>query len=55
VFCWRRPRVTVLWQLEKLKITAVKLLEVPEATVEQALSQMLTSGSLVLEESTASH
>jgi hypothetical protein len=45
----------VLWQLEKLKITAVKLLEVPEATVEQALSQMLTSGSLVLEESTASH
>jgi exodeoxyribonuclease V alpha subunit len=41
--------------LEKLKITAVKLLEVPEATVEQALSQMLTSGSLVLEESTASH
>ena len=36
--------------LEKLKITAVKLLEVPEATVEQALSQMLTSGSLLLEE-----
>jgi exodeoxyribonuclease V alpha subunit len=28
----------------------VKLLEVPEGTVEQALSQMLTSGSLLLEE-----
>ena len=36
--------------LEKLKLAAVKLLEVPEATVEQALSQMLTSGSLLLEE-----
>lgn len=36
--------------LEKLKATAVKLLEVPEALVEQALSQMLTSGSLLLEE-----
>ena len=28
----------------------MKLLEVPEGTVEQALSQMLTSGSLLLEE-----
>jgi len=36
--------------LGKLKIAAVKLLEVPEATVEQALSQMLASGSLLLEE-----
>jgi exodeoxyribonuclease V alpha subunit len=36
--------------LEKLKPAAVKLLEVPEAKVEQALSQMLTSGSLLLEE-----
>ena len=36
--------------LEKLKLTAVKLLEIPEATIEQALSQMLTSGSLLLEE-----
>ena len=36
--------------LEKLKLAAVKLLEVAEATVEQALSQMLTSGSLLLEE-----
>src|ERR1700675_4686181 len=36
--------------LAKLKLAAVKLLEVPEATVEQALSQMLTSGSLLLEE-----
>jgi exodeoxyribonuclease V alpha subunit len=36
--------------LEKLKLAATKLLEVPEATVEQALSQMLTSGSLLLEE-----
>jgi exodeoxyribonuclease V alpha subunit len=36
--------------LEKLKLAAAKLLEVPEATVEQALSQMLTSGSLLLEE-----
>src|ERR1700751_5756975 len=36
--------------LEKLKIAAVKLLEVPEGTVEQALSQMLTRGSLLLEE-----
>ena len=36
--------------LGKLKLAAVKLLEVPEATVEQALSQMLTSGSLLLEE-----
>jgi len=36
--------------LAKLKIAAVKLLEVPEATVEQALSQMLTSGGLLLEE-----
>jgi exodeoxyribonuclease V alpha subunit len=36
--------------LGKLKIAAVKLLEVPEATVEQALSQMFASGSLLLEE-----
>ena len=36
--------------LAKLKLSAVKLLEVPEATVEQALSQMLTSGGLLLEE-----
>src|SRR5205807_6627246 len=36
--------------LGKLKLTAVKLLEMPEATVEQALSQMLTGGSLLLEE-----
>ena len=36
--------------LQKLKLTAVKLLEIPEATIEQALSQMLTSGSLLLEE-----
>jgi exodeoxyribonuclease V alpha subunit len=36
--------------LGKLKLAAVQLLEVPEGTVEQALSQMLTSGSLLLEE-----
>jgi exodeoxyribonuclease V alpha subunit len=36
--------------LEKLKVAAVKLLEVPEATVEEALSQMLTSGQLLLED-----
>ncbi|HEX7425008.1 MAG TPA: ATP-dependent RecD-like DNA helicase, partial [Terriglobales bacterium] len=36
--------------LEKLKLAAVKLLEVEEAKVEQALSQMLTSGRLLLEE-----
>lgn len=36
--------------LEKLKAAAVKLLEVPLETIEQALAQMLTSGSLVLEE-----
>jgi exodeoxyribonuclease V alpha subunit len=36
--------------LGKLKLATVKLLEVPEGTVEQALSQMLTSGSLLLEE-----
>ncbi|HEY4934590.1 MAG TPA: ATP-dependent RecD-like DNA helicase [Terriglobales bacterium] len=36
--------------LQKLKLTAVKLLEIPAATIEQALSHMLTSGSLLLEE-----
>jgi exodeoxyribonuclease V alpha subunit len=36
--------------LEKLKVAAVKLLEVPEATVEEALSQMLTSSHLLLED-----
>jgi exodeoxyribonuclease V alpha subunit len=36
--------------LEKLKAAAVKLLEVSVETVEQALSQMLTGGSLLLEE-----
>lgn len=36
--------------LERLKAAAVKLLEVPVETIEQALAQMLTSGSLVLEE-----
>src|SRR5437764_1870029 len=36
--------------LEKLKLAAVKLLQVQEAIVEQALSQMLTGGSLLLEE-----
>src|SRR5215471_13164138 len=35
--------------LAKLKLAATKLLGVQEAIVEQALSQMLTSGSLVLE------
>jgi exodeoxyribonuclease V alpha subunit len=35
--------------LGKLKLAAVKLLEVPESTVEQALSQMLASDSLLLE------
>ena len=36
--------------LEKLKLAAVKLLETPGETIEQALSQMLTSGALLLEE-----
>src|SRR5215471_18786584 len=36
--------------LEKLKLAAVKLLQVSEDIVEQALSQMLTSGSLLLDE-----
>jgi len=36
--------------LEKLKAAAVKLLEVPVETVEQAVSQMLTSGLLLLDE-----
>src|SRR5207247_8998171 len=36
--------------LEKLRLAAVKLLEVQEAIVEQTLSQMLTGGSLLLEE-----
>jgi len=36
--------------LEKLKLAAVKLLEVPVETVEQAVSKMLTSGFLLLEE-----
>jgi exodeoxyribonuclease V alpha subunit len=36
--------------LGKLKLLAVKLLEVGEAPVEQALSQMLTGGSLLLQE-----
>src|SRR6266480_3821086 len=36
--------------LEKVRLAAVKLLEVQEAIVEQALSQMLTGGSLLLEE-----
>ena len=36
--------------LGKLKTAAVKLLEVRESTVEQALSEMLTGGSLLLEE-----
>src|SRR5674476_1669984 len=35
--------------LEKLKAAAVKLLEVPVETIEQALSHMLTSGLLLLE------
>ena len=34
--------------MEKLKAAAVKLLEVPETTVEQALAQLLSSGSLLL-------
>jgi exodeoxyribonuclease V alpha subunit len=36
--------------LEKLKAAAGKLLEVPADVIERALSQMLTSGFLVLEE-----
>ena len=36
--------------MEKLKAAAVKLLEVPETTVEQALAQLLSSCSLLLEE-----
>jgi exodeoxyribonuclease V alpha subunit len=36
--------------LEKLKAAAVKLLEVPAEIIERALSQMLTSGFLILEE-----
>ena len=47
--CWRRPRtVTVLFRWRKLELAATKLLETAEATVEQALSQMLTSGSAVI-------
>src|SRR5438477_5733659 len=37
-------------QLEKLRLAALKLLGVEEGVVEQALSQMLTGGSLLLEE-----
>ena len=36
--------------LEKLKDAAVKLLEIPVETIERALTQMLTSGLLLLEE-----
>jgi exodeoxyribonuclease V alpha subunit len=36
--------------LEKLKAAAIKLLKVPVETIEQSLSHMLTSGSLLLEE-----
>lgn len=36
--------------LEKLKAAAVKLLEVPVETVEQAVTAMLTSGFRLLEE-----
>jgi exodeoxyribonuclease V alpha subunit len=36
--------------LEKLKVAAVKLLEASVEAIEQALSQMLTSGFLLLEE-----
>jgi exodeoxyribonuclease V alpha subunit len=36
--------------LEKLKAAAVKLLEVPVETIEQALAHMLTGGFLLLEE-----
>ncbi len=36
--------------LEKLKAAAVKLLEVPVETIEQAVATMLTSGFLLLEE-----
>jgi exodeoxyribonuclease V alpha subunit len=36
--------------LGKLKLAAMKLLEVPEVIIEQALSQMLTGGSLLPEE-----
>jgi len=35
---------------ERLKLAAVKLLEAMEGTVEQALTQMLTGGSLLLED-----
>jgi hypothetical protein len=35
---------------QKLRLAAVKLLEAQESSVEQALSQMLTSGFLLLEE-----
>jgi exodeoxyribonuclease V alpha subunit len=35
--------------LDKLKVAGVKLLEVEEGTIEQALSHMITRGSLVLE------
>jgi hypothetical protein len=37
------------WPVVQLTASAVKLLEVGEGTVEQALSQMITSGSLLLE------
>jgi hypothetical protein len=36
--------------LPNLKRAAVKLLEAPETSLEQALAQMLASGSLLLEE-----
>jgi exodeoxyribonuclease V alpha subunit len=47
---WAKPSCQKHLPLEKLKVAAVKLLEVPEATVEEALSQMLTSGHLLMEE-----
>jgi exodeoxyribonuclease V alpha subunit len=36
--------------LERLNLAAAKLLEAPQEAIEQAVSQMLTSGSLLLEE-----
>jgi exodeoxyribonuclease V alpha subunit len=49
--CWGQPRRDICaLPLEKLRLATLKLLDVPEATIEQALTHMLTSGSLVLEE-----
>lgn len=48
--CWKQPQTDTVAAGRKAQTDGGQAAEIPEATIEQVLSHMLTSGSLLLEE-----